>query len=151
LLAALTAAFTIIIRIPIPGTGGYLNIGDMAVVFCGLFLGGRKGALAGGLGSAIADLIGGFFMFAPITFVAKGLEAYIAGTLGKKKLYWVGMAVSLMVIVYFISEIFLPGMGFSAALSELPFNIIQATVGAFGGIAVYKGVSLAFPSQENQG
>lgn len=148
LLAAITAAFTIVIRIPIPGTGGYLNIGDMAVVFCGLFLGGKRGAIAGGLGSAMADLVGGFFIFAPITFIAKGFEAYIAGTLGKKKIYWVGPAAFVMVIVYFISEIFLPGMGFTAALSELPFNGIQAAVGAVGGIAVYKGVSLAFPTKE---
>lgn len=148
LFAGVTAAITLFIRIPIPGTGGYLNLGDTAVVFCGLFLGGWWGALAGGLGSAGADLLGGFFIFAPITFIAKGLEGYIAGTLGRKSLYWIAFAVSTMVVVYFIAEIFLPGMGFNAALSELPFNLIQAAVGGIAGVAVYKSVKLALPSPE---
>jgi uncharacterized membrane protein len=38
LLAGATAALTIVVRIPIPGTGGYLNFGDIAVVFFGLFI-----------------------------------------------------------------------------------------------------------------
>ncbi len=149
LFAGITAALTLVIRIPIPGTGGYLNLGDTAVVFCGLFLGGWWGAVAGGLGSAAADLFGGFFIFAPITFLAKGLEGYIAGTLGKKSFYWIVLAASAMVFVYFIAEIFLPGMGFNAALSELPFNLVQAAVGGVAGITVYKGVKLALPSSGN--
>lgn len=144
LLAGITAALTIVVRMPIPGTGGYLNLGDIAVVFCGLLL-GRWGALAGAVGSAAADVIGGFFIFAPVTFLAKGLEGYIAGTIGRKNRYWLILAVSSMVAIYFLAEIFLPGMGLAAALSELPFNLIQAGVGAIGGILVYKGVSLALP------
>jgi len=146
LFAGITAALTLVVRIPIPGTGGYLNFGDTAVVFCGLFLGGWWGAVAGGVGSAAADLFGGFFPFIPVTLVAKGLEGYIVGTLGRKKWFWVGFAVLVMVIVYFISESYLLGMGFAAALSELPFNIVQAVVGGIAGIAVYKGVKLALPS-----
>lgn len=149
ILAGVTAALTMLVRIPIPGTGGYLNLGDMAVVFCGLFLGGRWGAVAGGIGSAAADLIGGFFVFAPVTLIAKGLEGFIAGALGKKRLYWLALAGAAMVATYFVAEIFLPGMGWSAAVSELPFNTIQALVGAIGGLAIYKGVSIAFPQVRN--
>ena len=50
-----------------------------------------------------------------------------------------------MVAVYFVAEIFLPGVGLAAALSELPFNLIQAVVGAIGGFLIYKGVKLALP------
>lgn len=142
--AGITAALTLIVRIPIPGTGGYLNMGDAAVVFSGLFLGGWWGALVGGLGSASADLFGGFFVFAPVTFIAKGLEGLIAGTLGRKSVYWVALAVTLMVVVYFVAEIFLPGMGLTAAVSELPFNVVQALVGGFAGVLVYRGVKTAF-------
>ena len=148
LLAGITAALTIVVRVPIPGTGGYLNLGDMTVVFCGLFLGARWGGFAGGIGSAAADLIGGFFIFIPITFVAKGLEGFIAGSFGRKNPYLLIIAVLAMVSVYFVAEIFIPGMGFSAALSELPFNLIQALVGAIGGFSIYKGVSMALPQVE---
>lgn len=143
--AGITAALTIFIRIPTPATGGYLNLGDMAVIFCGLFLGGRWGALAGGIGSAVADLLGGFFIFAPITLLAKGLEAFIAGTLGKKHPGWLILAGCVMISCYFIAEIFIPGMGFSAAISELPFNAIQALLGAIGGYFIYKSVKAALP------
>jgi uncharacterized membrane protein len=145
LFAGVTAALTLVVRIPIPGTGGYLNLGDMAVVFCGLYLGGKWGGLAGGIGSAAADVIGGFFVFAPVTLIAKGLEGFIAGTLGRKNLLWLILAAGVMVIGYFVAEVFLPGMGIVPALSELPFNLIQAVVGAIGGIALYRGVKLALP------
>ena len=152
LLAGVTAALTIVIRIPIPGTGGYLNFGDIAVVFCGLFLGKKWGALAGGLGSALADIIGGFFIFAPITLIAKGLEGYLAGTFGKRKrpLLFLPFAGLVMITVYFFAELFIPGMGLGAALSEIPFNIIQALVGSFGGYAVYIAVIKALPKGERE-
>lgn len=49
LLAGVVAALTMVLRIPIPGTQGYMNLGDMAVVFSGLFLGKKYGAIAGGI------------------------------------------------------------------------------------------------------
>ncbi|MBV9864767.1 MAG: ECF transporter S component [Abitibacteriaceae bacterium] len=144
-LMAVTTALTMVVRIPIPATGGYLNFGDMSVVFCGLMLGGRWGSVAGGVGSAAADVLGGFVAFAPITLIAKGLEAAIVGTLGKKHLLWVFPAVLAMVAVYFFAEIFMPGMGLAPALAEIPANVIQAIVGGIGGISLYKAVISALP------
>ncbi len=153
LMIGATAALTYAIRVPIPGTGGYLNFGDIAVIFCGLFLGKKWGALAGGVGSALADLIGGFFIFAPITLIAKGLEGFLAGVIGqtKIKLVLLPLAGFSMVAIYFTGELFLPGMGFGAALGEIPFNIIQAVVGAFGGYLVYMAVIKALPQAEKMG
>jgi uncharacterized membrane protein len=175
ILAGATAALTIVVRVPIPGTGGYLNFGDIAVVFCGLFLGKKMGPLAGGLGSALADIIGGFFIYAPITLVAKGLEGFIAGLISEKRftripvhtvfpgsgekkskedvridLITVALLLSAgftMVAVYFVAELFLPGVGFGAAVSEVPFNIIQAVSGAVGGYFVFIAVIKALPSE----
>lgn len=148
ILAGVVAGMTMIVRIPIPGTGGYLNLGDIAVVFCGLFLGGWTGALVAGVGSAFADVVGGFYIFAPITLLAKGLEGLITGTLGRKHWPWIALAVLSMVLVYFVAELFLPGMGKAAALSELPFNLLQAAAGGIGGFVVYKAVALALPQAD---
>ena len=57
LLAALTAVATMIIRIPTP-TQGYIHLGDGMVLICGILLGPGLGALAAGIGSMMADLIG---------------------------------------------------------------------------------------------
>ena len=150
LLAGATVALTIVVRVPIPGTGGYLNFGDIAVIFCGLFLGKKYGAVAGGVGSALADIIGGFFIFAPITLVAKGLEGMLAGIIGETKIPVVLLPLAglTMVAVYFVAEWLLPGWGLGAALSEVPFNLIQAFVGSFGGFLVYKAVMRALPQKD---
>ncbi|MCB5249766.1 MAG: ECF transporter S component [Candidatus Cloacimonadales bacterium] len=143
--AAVVAASTILIRVPIPASGGYFNFGDIAVVFCGLYLGKTRGAIAGGLGSAIADLLGGFFIFAPITFVAKGLEAFLAGLFKSKNPTFLIFGALAMVIVYFLAELFIPGMGLPAALADLYANIIQAVSGAVGGRVLFLIVERALP------
>ena len=77
-LIALSAIATMVIRIPIPATTGYFNIGDVFVVLAGLWLGPLGGMLVGGIGPTIADAIG-FPIFIPATMVTKGLEGLVVG------------------------------------------------------------------------
>jgi uncharacterized membrane protein len=76
-LTVLVMVVTLLVRIPVPG-GGYFNMGDVLIVFSGLFAGWKTGLIAGGVGSPLADLIG-FPVFAPLTLVIKGLEGLICG------------------------------------------------------------------------
>ena len=50
LFAALSCVATSIIRIPTPGTGGYIHPGDAIVILSGVFLGPVYGLFAGGIG-----------------------------------------------------------------------------------------------------
>ena len=84
LFAALSCVATMSIHIPTPGTGGYIHPGDAVVILSGVILGPVYGLLAGGIGSAMADLIGGYFIYVPITFVIKGLVALAAGLIYQK-------------------------------------------------------------------
>ena len=77
LLAALTCVATMIIKIPSP-LKGYLNLGDCVVLLAGWILSPVYGFLAAGLGSALADLFSGYVVYAPATFVIKGLMALVA-------------------------------------------------------------------------
>jgi len=126
---------TLLIRIPIPG-GGYFNFGDVVIVFCGLYAGKKSAMIAGGIGSALADLIG-FPLFAPITLIAKGTLGLFAGIAkdGQSWLrnFWPILGGILMVAVYFVGTWILPTFGKAAALADLPANIIQATLGFIGG------------------
>lgn len=79
LFAALTCVATMSVRIPTPATGGYIHPGDALVILCGVYLGPLFGFLAAGIGSAFADLLGGYFIYIPITFVIKGLVALCSG------------------------------------------------------------------------
>lgn len=84
LFAALACVATMSIRIPTPGTSGYIHPGDAIVILAGIILGPVYGMLAGGIGSALSDLIGGYFVYVPITLVIKGLVALVSGLIYQK-------------------------------------------------------------------
>ena len=77
LFAALTCAATIIIQIP-AYMNGYLNLGDCFVLLSGFVLGPLYGFCAAGIGSCLADIITGYGIYAPASFLIKGLVALIA-------------------------------------------------------------------------
>lgn len=78
---ALVTLATVIIRIPNPATQGYINLGDALLFTLALVFGWRIGGLAGGVGSALADALGGYFIWAPWTLVIKGIEGVLVGTI----------------------------------------------------------------------
>lgn len=84
LFAALACVATMSIKIPTPGTSGYIHPGDAIVILAGVVLGPAWGFLAGGIGSAMADLLGGYFVYVPITFVIKGLVSLCSALLYRK-------------------------------------------------------------------
>ncbi|MEM4736724.1 MAG: ECF transporter S component [Nitrososphaeria archaeon] len=131
----LVTVMTIIVRVPIPATQGYFNFGDTMVILTGIMFGPYIGFLAGGIGSSLADIISGYPHYAPITFLAKGGEGAIVGTLFKrlyqhsKTLGYISGFVggTFMILTYFAFELYFFGLG--AALIELPWNILQCVLG----------------------
>lgn len=136
----LVTVATMIIPIPVPG-GGFFNFGDVMIVFIGLHAGRKAGAIAGGIGSAIADLLL-FPLFAPITLIVKGVEGYVCGLAHQRSGLWqiifplLGSAI--IVAGYFFGEWTLPQLGKAVALADLPVNAVQASVGFFGGRALFE-------------
>lgn len=137
LFAALSCVATMSIRIPTPGTSGYIHPGDAIVILSGVILGPVWGFLAGGIGSALSDLIGGYFIYVPITFVIKGLVALAAGLLYQKvgknqKSRYIAVilgGVADIILVaggYFVCEFLIYGAG---AAASIPANIIQGVGG----------------------
>lgn len=132
IMAALVFVTTMMIRIPIPATQGYINIGDSMIFVSALLFGPVVGGFAGGVGSALADLVG-FPSFIFYTLVIKGIEGLIVGSLTTRKNSWRDIMVVIlggieMITGYFIVEAYLYGVG--AALVELPGNVFQASFGA---------------------
>lgn len=76
--AALTLLATSVLRIPTP-TFGYIHIGDCFVLLAGFLLGPLYGGLAAGIGSALSDLLAGYAVWVPGTFLIKYLTAAVAG------------------------------------------------------------------------
>ncbi len=141
---------TLIIRIPVPATSGYINLGDSMVFISALLMGARIGGIAGGVGSAIADIMSGYGSWAPFTLIIKGTEGFVAGYLSKKNsVIWSIIAVAvgglIMVTGYFIVEVALYGP--PAALAELPGNLFQAGSGLLIAVPVVKAIKRAVPER----
>ena len=78
---ALVFIATAIFALAIASTGGYFNFGEGMVYLSGLIGGPIVGLIAGAVGSALSDVTTGYGIFAPGTFIIKGIEGYVAGYL----------------------------------------------------------------------
>ena len=153
-MTAVTAVVTMITGsfVPFPATGGYLNLGDSMVMLSGLLFGASLGGFAGGVGSALSDILLGYGYFAPLTLLIKGMEGYLVGLIGNsksisRKVAGVVTGAITMLAGYFLVETPLKGMG--AALGELvAINSIQVTVGAVVALALAQAVVKAYPELE---
>lgn len=148
LFAAIICVATYIVQIPMPATGGYVNLGDCFVLTAGIMLGAGYGAMAAGLGSALADMLAGYMQYAPATFIIKALMAVAAyfvyvslNRLLKHKHKFVSKTVAvtaseaIMVLGYFGYEAVILGYGIAAAGSILG-NVTQGAVGAIAAVAL---------------
>lgn len=146
MLAALVCVATMSIRIPTPSTGGYIHPGDALVILSGIILGPGYGFLAAGIGSAMADLIGGYFIYVPITLIIKGLIALTSGFIYKKMqknnaskymAVTIGGIVDVIFVAfgYFFCESFMYGAAGAAA--SIPANLIQGLGGMLIAMVLY--------------
>jgi uncharacterized membrane protein len=72
------------IRLPIAANGGLIHLGNVPLFVAAMNLGKRKAAIAGGVGMAMFDLIGGWTTWAPFTFVIVALMGWFSGLLLEK-------------------------------------------------------------------
>jgi uncharacterized membrane protein len=140
-MAALVFVATFLVQIFIPATGGYINFGDIMIFVSALTFGPVVGGFAGGVGSALADVLTGFAStFAPFTLVVKGFEGAIAGLISNRKSLWrdilaVIVAGLEMISGYLLAEFFPLQLRY-AAFVEVPGNALQIVVGGAIGIPI---------------
>jgi uncharacterized membrane protein len=132
-LAAAIVLLTTLVSIPMPGGFGYINLGDVGVLLAGMLLGGGWGALCAGAASALSDVLLGYTVYAPATFVIKGLVALVAGLLfarTQKKIRFVALYPAALIVPagYFLYEVLLYGA--ASAIPNILFNTLQCMVGA---------------------
>jgi uncharacterized membrane protein len=160
--AAVSFALTLIIRIPIPATDGYFNIGDSVIMFSGLLFGPWVGLLVGAFGPALADAVG-FPQFVFATAIVKGAEGFLVGVIGrmnrgtneKTALLALAAGITVLVVGYFVFEAFVyPWLAkfapffnvtdFTAALVEVLPNVLQGVVSAAIAFGAWKVSRRAF-------
>lgn len=138
--AAFICVATMLIRIPMP-ICGYVNFGDCFIILAALILGPVYGFAAGGIGSALADLLAGYAQYIPGTFVIKGLIAVAAALIAHAVLkksaarHLAGCAAGaicgelIMVGGYFLYEAAVLGYGIAGAFTSVAGNAVQAAFG----------------------
>jgi uncharacterized membrane protein len=146
LFTALTTVATLLIQIPTP-TKGYVNLGDSIVNIAAWVLGPAYGAAAAGVGSAIADIVSGYVVYAPVTLVVKAAmavaSALVIRAAGKRsgsllpRIAAAASAEVIMVVGYALFEAVLYHSA-SAALLGVPANAVQGALGAAVSVAVYE-------------
>lgn len=128
--AAVVFVVTWLVKIPLPVSGGaYLNFGDAAIFFCAFVLGGPWAAASAGIGSALADLVGGAPLYAVPTFVIKFLMGLTAGALNSSQRfmpYLVSCVVGSAIMICGYAAFEWGAFGSALATAVLPFNLIQA-------------------------
>jgi uncharacterized membrane protein len=137
-LVFLTTRFT-----TIPLAVGYFNIGDVAIMTAAILLGRYSGFLAGSIGSCLADIASGYWIYVPITFVVKGIEGFVAGVLASpgdnqrqsdmQRIVAVIAAAVIMVAGYFIAELYVLKLvdntfGYATAIKNVLPNLIQGGI-----------------------
>ncbi len=145
LFSALICVATMVVKIPSP-LKGYINLGDCMVLLSGWLLPPVFSFPAAGIGSALADVFSGYFVYAPVTFAIKGLVAltafFLFKLLSKKTKAEIAAIVSgvaaetVMVAGYYIFEGFMYGFG-ASAVNILP-NVIQGGAGIILGAVLLK-------------
>ncbi|MDO5156031.1 MAG: ECF transporter S component [Eubacteriales bacterium] len=144
---ALTLVFTAFINIQLPsfgGAGGLIHLGNVPLLLAAMLFGKRTGALAGGLGMGLFDLLSGWAMWAPCTVITCGLMGFVVGLMNAKKTSFVMRVLSILAAVvikitgYFIFEGFMMGNGVAAAFKSIPGNVIQVVMAGIIVLVVIK-------------
>jgi uncharacterized membrane protein len=151
LMAALIFVLTTVPRIPVPATGGYVHLGDAGVAFAAAAFGPWVAMASGGLGTAMADLIG-FPQWAVFSLIVHGAQGLLMGLLFRRGLNWVTVllatlvSIATVVLGYFLAGVVLEGA--AAAAVEIIPNTLQALSGSIVGLPLYWAVLKAYPPVE---
>ncbi|QUH25775.1 ECF transporter S component [Serpentinicella alkaliphila] len=148
LLMALVTVATMLIKVPIPVTNGYIHVGDSMIFLAAIMFGKRKGALAGGIGSAFADLLWGYPQWILPTLVVKGLMGYLVGAIADQDndnvinlrniLALVIGAITMATGYLFVGAI-MTGSFVAVLVEGFPADLVQG----FGGAALFIPIGIA--------
>ena len=140
LFAAVALVVTMLVRVPIPSTSGYINLGDSVIYAAALLLGGPLAAVAAAVGSALADLFVGAAVYAPATALIKALMALAVGAVLRRKTFARSIAAAvisgvIMVCGYLLYELLVFGAAY--AVVGVPMNCIQGALCAVVSVLLF--------------
>ncbi|MGN0398698.1 MAG: ECF transporter S component [Blautia sp.] len=134
---ALTYVFTafVNIRLPIAANGGLIHLGNVPLFISAILFGKKTGAICGGVGMGLFDLLSGWTSWAPFTFIIVALMGFSVGAITEKhkgfgwNVLAIAVACVIKIVGYYIAEVILYG-NWLAPVTSIPGNLVQIGVAA---------------------
>lgn len=167
LFTALTFATTYFINIPtiaIFGAGGNINLGDTIIFIASILLGPIGGAIAGGIGASLADIVSSYAVYAPFTLVIKALAGALVGFtyhyIFKQKnskrlgqLFAMSIGALVIVVGYYLTDVIIlliggasVGASMVAGLLTILPNMLQVSISMVVAVVVMPRLFTAYGS-----
>lgn len=138
LMSALIYISTAAINIPI-GPGGVIHLGDSMIFIAAILFGWKNASISGAIGMTLFDLLSPYAIWAPFTFVVKGIMGLIAGIISHsnnckgtslpKNILAVVVSGAWMIFGYYIAEAIIY-KNIIAPIATIPANFFQVVGGA---------------------
>lgn len=134
-LVFLATAF-INIRLPIAANGGLIHLGNVPLFLAAAIFGKKTGAISGAFGMALFDIMSGWTLWAPFTFVTVGLMGYAVGKITENRdcsiyMYLLAALAALIIKItgYYAAEAVIYG-NWLAPVYSIPGNVLQVGIAA---------------------
>jgi len=124
-----------------------VHLGTSMLFISSIVFGKKKGAISGAFGMGIFDLVSGYAVWAPFTFIIRGIMGYIIGSITWSKdrrgnNVIINIVASIlsgiwMIAGYYFSEIIIYG-NWVTPLSSIPGDVIQIVFALAIGIPTAK-------------
>ena len=132
------ATWLINVRLPFVGSGGLIHLGNVPLFIAAILFGKKTGALAGGIGMGLFDLLSGWTAWAPFTLIIVGFMGFEVGLFAQKRPFRnvfvndtvsMVLALGIKIVGYYFAEVILYG-NWITPLGSVPGNILQVAVAA---------------------
>lgn len=131
----LVATMFINIKLPIMGNGGLIHLGNVPLFIAAIVYGKKTGFIAGAFGMGFFDLISGWAVWAPFTFIIVGAMGFVVGLISEKVpgnrvfVYSLAIATALIIKVvgYYFAEVIIYG-NWVLPFGSIPGNIMQVVI-----------------------
>lgn len=138
LLSALVFVATMAIHVP-SFNGGVIHLGDSMIFLTAVIFGRKYAAISGAVGMTMFDILSGYSIWAPYTFVIKAVMGFIAGSIaymgGSKGESNIKNAIGMllagiwMIAGYYGAEVMISG-NLVSPIASVTGNMIQFGAGA---------------------
>jgi Predicted membrane protein len=123
------------IRLPIAANGGLVHLGNVPLFLIAITFGKKYGAIAGGVGMALFDILSGWTLWAPFTLVIVALMGLTVGAIAynSRNIFVYALAILAACLIkvtgYYIAEAIIYG-NWLAPVASIPGNLVQIGVAA---------------------